>query len=612
MMKRVLFLALALAVISCEKNPDGESSTPKDSTLSGFAQKGQFVKGSQVTAFAVGSDLVATGESFPANISDDLGAFSINGRTTAPFFELRAEGYYFNELEGSTSSNPLYLEAFVKSDDAKANINLMTTAIRPRVKKLIKEGKPYAEAINQTQNELLKSLGFTGTVGNFDDMDITGTSDADGMLLAFACMVQNGRSAAEVTTLIQEIASDLESKGELNAIVYEKVKSKAPSVNPYVVIQNLARYYQEKGLSVKDVPAFWKYLDSRYDAPFLIVDHITFTSVPNPGDVVSSPIKSSDAIQGGLDVLATINFTAEVDVEGATVNKEQIFGPAYHVSFTIPANTSAEERTVHVIFKDASGKVLDQREYTQGANIQYLMLLYSSTTKSDISIEDGSEDSLIQEGAEVSVNGKKYTIQRHEMLYGELGVAVPKEEKFVVCCPANTFEATEHVSRAKATLPASNNGEAVLPLYGALAPFEGNTFGNPAQVFMRACLVKFRFKVAEGYENDWSHVDFTPLAENEFLAGTASFVVNEEDKIYFPDLNPNTEFEADKQRTIRVNNTQALENYDCLTFPQTLSNGLKITVYGKNDEVLVTKELSGERKLSAGAMISFGAFKWTR
>lgn len=612
MMRKVLFLALALAVVACEKNPDGESSTPKDRTLTGFAQKGQFVKGSQVTAFAVGSDLVATGESFPANISDDLGAFSIAGKTAAPFFELRAEGYYFNEMTGESSSNPLYLEAFVKSDDSKANINLMTTAIRPRVKKLIKEGKTYAEAIGQAQNELQKALGFTGAAGNFDDMDITGTSDADGMLLAFACMVQNQRSAAEVTTLIQEIASDLESKGELNAIVYEKVKSKAPSVNPYVVIQNLARYYQEKGLVVKNVPAFWKYLDSRYDAPFLIVDHITFTCVPNPGDVVSSHIKSPDAIQGGLDLLATINFTVEVDVEGATVNKEQIFGPAYHVSFTIPANTSAEERIVHVIFKDASGKVLDQREYTQGANIQYLMLRYSSTTKSDISIEDGSEDSLIQEGAEVSVNGKKYTIQRHEMLYGELGVAVPKEEKFVVCCPANTFEATEHVSRAKATLPASNNGKAVSPLYGALAPFGGNTFGNPAQVFMRACLVKFRFRVAEGYENAWGHIDFTPIAENEYLAGTASFVVNEEDKIYFPDLNPNTEFEADKQRTIRVNNTQTLENYDCLTFPQTLSNGIRVTVYGKNDEVLATKEISGERRLSAGMMISFGTIQWTK
>lgn len=611
-MKRYILIALAVLAVACEKTPGEDSNTPKDCSIQGYAQKGQFVKGSQVTAFAVGTDLVATGESFPANISDDLGAFGITGKTNAPYFELRAEGYYFNELEGSTSSNPLYLEAFVKSDDTKANINLMTTAIRPRVKKLIKEGKTYTEAINQAQNELLKSLGFTGTAGNFDDMDITGTSDADGMLLAFACMVQSGRSAAEVTTLIQEIASDLESKGELSATTYGKVKEKAANVNPFAVIQNMAKYYADKGLSVKAVPAFWKYLDSSYDAPFLIVDHITFPFMPDPGNVVSSPIKSPDAIESGLDVLASVNFTAEVDVEGATVNKEQIFGPAYHITFKIPANASAEERKVHVVFKDASGKVLDQREYTQGANIQYLMVRYTVNTKGEITIEDGSEETLIQEGAEISVNGQKYTVQKLDILYGELGVAVPKEEKYVVCCPANTFEATEHVSRAKATLPASNNGKAVAPLYGALAPFDGNTFGNPAQVFMRMCLVKFRFSVADGYKEHWGHIDFTPIAENEYLAGTASFVVNEEDIIYFPELNPNTEFESDKQRTIRVNNTQTLEYYECLTFPQTLSNGIKVTIYGKNDEVLATKEISGERKLSAGTMISFGAIKWTK
>lgn len=159
MMKRLLYLAMALALVACEKNPEGGSSSPKERNLTGFAQKGQFVKGSQVTAFAIGSDLVATGESFPANISDDLGAFGIAGKTAAPFFELRAEGYYFNELEGTTSSSPLYLEAFVRSDDTKANINLLTTAIRPRVKKLIKEGKTFDQAVSQAQKELLNSIG---------------------------------------------------------------------------------------------------------------------------------------------------------------------------------------------------------------------------------------------------------------------------------------------------------------------------------------------------------------------------------------------------------------------------------------------------------------------
>lgn len=610
MMKKLLYLALALAMVACEKNPDEGGTTPRNLNLTGFAQKGQFVKGSQVTAFAVGSDLVATGESFPANISDDLGAFGITSKTAAPYFDLRAEGYYFNEMEGTVSTGPLYLEAFVKADDTKANINLMTTAIRPRVKKLIKEGKSYADAVSQAQKELLNAIGFTGTAGNFDDMDITGTSDADGMLLAFACLVQNHRSAAEVTTLIQEIASSLETSGTLSSSVLEKVKKDAEYINPFRVIFCLANYYKEKNLSVSTVPAFYKHLDSKYDAPFVIVDDYIINFDPEPGVPGTKAYESPEQISTGLNVLASIDFTAEVDIPGATVKKEQILGPAYAILIEIPANEDMQERVAHVTFKDASGKTLAQREFTQGGNVQYLMIQYGNTTKSDLTIEDGSEDNLIQEGAEISVNGQPYTLQAMDMFYGTLAVAVPKADQYVVCCPANTFESAGHIAKIKATLPASNNGKAVSPLYGALASYQGMGISNPAQVIMKVPLVKFRFAVAEGFENGWSYVEFTPIAENEYLAGTASFVANEEDKYLFPDLNPNTVFESDKKRSIRVNNTQALDHYDCLTFPQTLSNGLKMTIYGNNDEVLATKELSGERKLGAGVMFSFGAIRW--
>lgn len=610
MMKRLLYLAMALALVACEKNPEGGSSSPKERNLTGFAQKGQFVKGSQVTAFAIGSDLVATGESFPANISDDLGAFGIAGKTAAPFFELRAEGYYFNELEGTTSSSPLYLEAFVRSDDGKANINLMTTAIRPRVKKLIKEGKTFDQAVSQAQKELLNSIGFTGSAGNFDDMDITGTTDADGMLLAFACMVQNGRSAAEVTTLIQEIASSLETSGTLSSTVQEKVKRNIEYINPFRVILCLANYYKEKNLSVSTVPAFYKYLDSKFDAPFVIVDDYIINLDPGSGTPGTKAYESPEQISTGLNVLASIDFTAEVDIPGATVKKEKILGPAYAILIEIPANENMQERVAHVTFKDASGKTLAQREFTQGGNVQYLMIQFGNSTKSDLTIEDGSEDNLIQEGAEISVNGQTYTLQAMDMFYGSVGVAVPMADQYIVCCPANTLESAGHIAKVKATLPASNNGKAVSPLYGALASYQGMSIGNPAQVIMKVPLVKFRFTVAEGFENGWSYVEFTPIAENEYLAGTASFVANEEDKYLFPDLNPDTVFESDKQRTIRINNTQTLDHYDCLTFPQTLSNGLEITVYGKNGEVLATKGITGEMSLRAGQMFSFGRIQW--
>lgn len=373
-MKRYLYFILPLAIIACTKTPEEQTEAPKDCNIHGVAQKGQFVKGAHVTAFAMDSDLVATGESFPASISDDLGSFEVSGKTSSPYFELRAEGYYFNEMEGSVSSSPLYLEAFVKSDDTAANINLMTTAIRPRVKRLIKEGETYANAVVQAQNELLRSLGFMGSAGDFLDMDITGTSEGDGMLLAFACMIQGNRSASEVTSLIQEVASDMEADGELGSAVLEKVMSQVSSVNPFRVIENLAKYYSEKGLAVTTVPAFYKYIDPGYDAPFKIVDGADDGSNHEAVGVNSVLLADHDRIDGEIDVLATIDFTVEADSQGVTIEKTNVLGPAFQISFQIPANTDVNGRTIRLVFKDASGHVLDYRDYVQGGSIRAIDL----------------------------------------------------------------------------------------------------------------------------------------------------------------------------------------------------------------------------------------------
>ena len=597
-MKKILFLALALAIVACEKTPDGESNTPRNLNLSGYAQKGQFVKGSQVTAFAVGNDLVATGESFPANISDDLGAFGITSKTAAPYFDLRAEGYYFNEMEGAVSTSPLYLEAFVKADDTKANINLLTTAIRPRVKKLIKDGKSYADAVSQAQKELLNAIGFTGTAGNFDDMDITGTTDADGMLLAFACMVQRSRSAAEVTTLIQEIASDLESKGALTSSTIEKITSKATGINPFTVIENLAKYYKEKNLSVNTVPAFWRYLNPSYDAPLLIVDHETFSFLPDPGNVVSSPIKYPDAISGVINVLASVKFTVEIDVQGATVTTEQVFGPTYRVSYQIPANEGETDRTAHVVFKDDSGKVLAQREYTQGANLQFIIISTNQTKATLDSYEDP-----FKEGVEIGVNGKAYALQRFDQLYGAIGVAVPKTDSYVISYPIGAVVSGGHIARAKTTVNAVQSTLQDIPFYAGLASYNGMEIPQVAKVYLKPCIDAFRFMSNATIKR----IEISPVEENEYLAGTASFVLRQEDVTYFPDLNPNIEFESGASHSIAIENPNDGEYFSCITFPQTYKSGLKLKY--KVEESGVTREneitLSNIPVFDAGKLITF-------
>ena len=602
-MKRFLYFAMALAIVACSKEPGngGDDNQPKEvqCNLKGYAQKGQFIKGSQVTAFAVGADMVATGESFPANISDDLGTFAITGKTEAPYLELRAEGYYFNEVTGEVSSSPMYLEAFVKSNDAAANINLLTTIIRPRVKKLIAGGATYEKAVEQAQKELLSSkyvtdMGFNGSVNAFDELDITGQSDADGILLALACKVLNQRTASQVTTLVQELASELEDEGK---ITYMEMVNPGLEVQPFSVIQNMANYYAEKKLNITTIPPFHKYFGEQYQKPFLIVDNeisgIYFPTVPTP-----------DERNYGYNILATEEFSVESNLADVVIEKKHIIGPAYYVSIQVPANTSEEDREYSIIFKDASGKELEHRDGKQGGLVQYLAISYGAATKSDITISDGTEGDPFQEGVEVSVNGKNYSLQRYDFLGGRLGVKVAPAESYIVSYPAGKVSGGGHIAKAKATVAADQTSGQQMYFYSALASYQGMPIGNPASVQMKMCLSLIRIKPNNEY---CKYIEISPADGKGVFSGTASFVVNEEDKYYFSDLNPDLEPDADASTTIRADYDPATGYVQFMTFPQQLEGGLKIKWVVEVDGATTenVKVIENITQLRAGTLYNF-------
>lgn len=603
-MKKIWFLAaISVLLISCGKDPqggdEGKETKEVQCNLKGYAQKGQFIKGSQVTAFAVGADMVATGESFPANISDDLGTFAITGKTEAPYLELRAEGYYFNEVTGEVSSSPMYLEAFVKSNDTAANINLFTTIIRPRVKKLIAGGTTYEKAVEQAQKELLSSkyvtdMGFSGSVNAFDELDITGQSDADGILLALACKVLNQRTASQVTTLVQELASELEGEGKIS---YMEMVNSGFEVQPFSVMSNMANYYAVKKLNITTIPPFHKYFGEQYQKPFLIVENgysdSFFPTVPTPYER-----------NYGYNILATEEFSVESNLADVVIEKKHIIGPAYYVSIQVPANTSEEDREYSIIFKDASGKELEHRDGKQGGLVQYLVVEYGSSTKSDITISDETEGNPFQEGVEVSVNGKDYSLQRYDFLGGWLGLKVVPAESYVVSYPAGKVSGGGHIAKAKATVAADQTSGQQMYFYGALASYQGMPIGNPASVRMKMCLSIIRIKPNNEY---CKYIEISPADGKGVFSGTASFVLNEEDKYYFSDLNPDLEPGADASTTIRADYDPATGYVQFMTFPQQLEGGVKIKWVVEIDGATTenVKVIENITQLRAGTLYNF-------
>ena len=257
----ISFLALIILVVpsSCDK-VGGLQEENVLVSITGRAQKGQFTKGSQLTAFGLNGKLVATGKSFPGNITDDMGNFAISGESVGPYLELRAEGFYFNELSGELSG-PLYLEALLEPSATKANINILTTIIRQRIKKLILSGDKYDKAVDKAQQEFLTSLGISLDLSSdFDQMDITRFSDADAFLLALSCMVQVDNSPAQINALLQALADDMKDDGALTEENVALLWENGSKVSVTNVIANLTEFYQSKNITDATIPEFWKYL----------------------------------------------------------------------------------------------------------------------------------------------------------------------------------------------------------------------------------------------------------------------------------------------------------------------------------------------------------------
>ena len=588
------FLLSALFTFSsCEEKPieepDGPGS-PQYAHIEGYVQKGQLVKGSQVTAFVLDQQLKATGKSYPANISDDLGAFAIDIKVEEPFLELRAEGYYFNEVTGEVSESPIYLEAMGNQQSTNLNINLFTTITKPRIKKLLAEGKGWDTSTLTAQEELLAALGVEDTTEDFTDIDITGTDKSDALLLAFACIIQQDRSISEIVTLIQNAASEFEAEGRLSDKSVEDILANRSNVNPFDVARNIADYYTEKSVSGKNLPPFYRYLDDKYDADFVMEQGLSIDMSPDYS-MNYGPIESS------CDILSDIEFDVECADEDITVVKEHILGPLYNVSIAIPENIAFEERTAVVIFKDKSGTELARKEFKQDANIQYVELQIGAGTKSSITIQDGST-AMFEDGDKIGVNGTEYPLEVSSP--DRAIVKLPRTNSYFFSFPAGSISKADHIARVTVDIPAEVTASTPIPYYAGLESYHGMDIPNPATIKLNPAVAMLGIK-PNGFD-DVAYVVVSGNNDNDVLSGTFTYVPNQDDLMYYPELNPEIIKGTGKTVTI-FNATESGVFYTPLP-PVELLNGFTVKVYDSSGQVIGESIVSNSFSFKAGQMVT--------
>lgn len=256
---------------SVENNSNGNSTTNENSANiqlnNSLVQKGPFVEGSSILIVELNEDLESTSISYNTETVDDFGSFEFNSSLGTDKIDIIATGFYFNEITGQLSSGQVTLRNFIEVHDTqKANINILTTLSRQRIKYLMTTNdESYEEAKNQAEREVLLAFNIPqniiDTSGQFQDMDISKEGTGNGILLAISCVLQGNNSDGELAELITKFANDLEDDGILDdSFVLSKIRDGGSFVNPQSVLENLKQRFESLGITYS-IPDFEFYID---------------------------------------------------------------------------------------------------------------------------------------------------------------------------------------------------------------------------------------------------------------------------------------------------------------------------------------------------------------
>lgn len=187
-------------------------------SLSGAVQKGPFINGTSITISELDSSLVQTGHTFFSQITNDKGSFEVDLELESDFVMLRADGFYFNEVSGNTSTSQITLYALSDvTDSSTINVNILSHLEKPRVEFLISEGMTFAEAKKQAQSEVLSVFNIENEdIRSSELLDISQAGDDNAALLATSIILQGFRTEGELSELLSNISLDLKADGILD------------------------------------------------------------------------------------------------------------------------------------------------------------------------------------------------------------------------------------------------------------------------------------------------------------------------------------------------------------------------------------------------------------
>ena len=269
-MKRLNLIQIILftiIVFSCEKENDNGVNLNLDK-VTGFVQKGPFLNGTAITISELTSDLISTGKNFSSQILDNRGTFEIrNVDLTSQYVELKADGFYFNEV--SNSNSPAQLTLYALSDLSSRNsinVNLLSSLEKSRVDYLVSNGKSFSKAKEMAQSEILSIFEISKKgLAESEQLDISKPGDDNAILLAVSVILQGYLSVSELSELIANMSTDIREDGRLDShSLGSTLINNARAIKLESIRKNLENRYESFGINIT-VPDFERYVNQFID-----------------------------------------------------------------------------------------------------------------------------------------------------------------------------------------------------------------------------------------------------------------------------------------------------------------------------------------------------------
>ena len=243
----VALAVMAVLFMGCPTPNNPPAGATSD--YSGGVFKGPYAVSAEITVYELDNNLHQTGASYSGDIISNDGTYNIAAAPMTGYVELVANGYFFNEITGQLTNQPLSMRA-ITEQTGTVNITLFTAITTDRIRCLFGSGLTMEEAKTQALSELYTAFNFTATQENPEDVNVQ-TSDGAALIALSAAFAQD-RSAAEIQELITVLRTDL-ADGVIDDI--SMLEETGKKVDAEEVRQNLQGYYDSKDINI-GVPDF--------------------------------------------------------------------------------------------------------------------------------------------------------------------------------------------------------------------------------------------------------------------------------------------------------------------------------------------------------------------